>query len=91
MFNAGLFSSDSANSWQVDAAGLSALTASAVARGLQASENNPVAGLEGRVELLKGLGRALQANGEYFGRAARPGSMIGAYRTLCTKNSEHCR
>ena len=76
MFKTGLFSSDITEPCQVDGAGLKRLTVEQLARGLQASDANPVAGLEGRAGLLSRLADALN-NQEFFGVDARPGNMLG--------------
>ncbi|KAL9099925.1 MAG: hypothetical protein Q9163_004639 [Psora crenata] len=75
MFKAGYFSSDSSNPCQVDSAGLARLDLSQLTRGLQVSETNPIAGLEGRAGLLDRLADAL-SNSTYFGRLGRPGHML---------------
>jgi hypothetical protein len=76
MFKAGLFSSDKTQPYQVDAKALKALTVEELSRGLQVSEQNPLAGLEGRASLLIRLGDALGSE-EVFGSAHRPGYLIG--------------
>lgn len=48
----------------------------ALAKGLQVSEENPIAGLEGRSSLLINLGKALDKQ-EIFGVDSRPGNMLG--------------
>ncbi|KAK2744802.1 hypothetical protein FQN55_006558 [Onygenales sp. PD_40] len=75
MFKAGLFSSDPTEPCQVDGAGLKKLTAETLAKGMQHSENNPLAGVEGRAGLLSRLSEALN-NQELFGVDARPGNML---------------
>ncbi len=75
MFKAGLFSSSPSNPHQVDATALSRLTTETIGRGLQVSEANPLAGLEGRASLLIKLGDAL-GNTSYFGADKRPGGML---------------
>ncbi|KAI9676334.1 MAG: hypothetical protein M1817_000491 [Caeruleum heppii] len=75
MFTAGLFSSDHSEPCRVDGAGLKKLTLAALARGLQVTEHNPIAGLEGRAGLLLRLGDAL-GNSRYFGPTQRPGNML---------------
>lgn len=47
-----------------------------LAKGMQVSEGNPLAGLEGRAGLLMRLSNALN-NQELFGVDARPGNMLG--------------
>lgn len=76
MFKTGLFSSDPTEPCQVDGAGLKKVTVEALAKGMQHSEQNPLAGLEGRAGLLVRLSEALN-NQELFGVDARPGNMLG--------------
>jgi hypothetical protein len=45
-----------------------------LAEGFQVSENNPLAGLEGRAELLRRLGRQVEARPDLFG--GRPGGLF---------------
>jgi hypothetical protein len=82
MFKAGLFSSNSSQPHQVDGEGLKSLTVEKMAAGLQASETNPLAGLEGRTGLLIRLSSALNNQG-LFGADARPGNMLGMLSTHC--------
>ena len=77
MFKSGLFSGNPDQPHQVDARGLKSLTPEMLARGLQSTEANQVAGLEGRAGVLSRLGDAL-GNQTYFGMDARPGNMLGA-------------
>ena len=76
MFKDGLFSSNKQQRHQVDAAGLRELTVEKMAAGLQVTEQNPMAGLEGRASLLIRLADALN-NDTLFGSEARPGNMLG--------------
>ncbi|KJX93470.1 DUF1688-domain-containing protein [Zymoseptoria brevis] len=76
MFKTGLFSSDPEQPFQVDSKALNALTPEVMAKGLQVTEDNPIAGLEGRTNLLIRLGDALVTAREIFGPEARPGSML---------------
>lgn len=78
MFKTGLFSSDPTEPCQVDGAGLKKVTVAALAKGMQHSEQNPLAGLEGRAGLLQRLSEALN-NQELFGVDARPGNMLGMF------------
>ncbi|OJJ48447.1 hypothetical protein ASPZODRAFT_93088 [Penicilliopsis zonata CBS 506.65] len=75
MFKTGLFSSDPTEPCQVDGAGLRKITVDVLAKGLQHSEQNPLAGIEGRAGLLVRLSEALN-NQELFGVDARPGNML---------------
>jgi hypothetical protein len=76
MFKSGLFSSDPTEPCQVDGAGLKKVTAEVLAKGMQHSEQNPLAGIEGRTGLLIRLSEALN-NQDFFGVDARPGNMLG--------------
>lgn len=76
MFKDGKFSSNQSQPHQVDGEGLRTLTVKAMADGLQVSEQNPIAGLEGRTGLLIRLADALN-NQALFGADARPGNMLG--------------
>ena len=76
MFKAGYFSSEELEPCQVDSVGLKRLTVQHLAKGLQVTESNPIAGLEGRAGLLSRLGDALR-NTALFGRDGRPGHMLG--------------
>ena len=76
MFKAGFFSSSSLEPCQVDSAGLKRLSVQQLSRGLQVTEQNPIAGLEGRAGLMSRLGDALK-NSALFGTAGRPGHMLG--------------
>ncbi|HEX5321452.1 MAG TPA: DUF1688 family protein [Stellaceae bacterium] len=71
----GAFSSDTQRPWRADAAALAALTAEELAGALQHGPRNELAGLEGRAELLRRLGRAIEASPEIFGRPARLGNL----------------
>ena len=76
MFKAGYFSSEELEPCQVDGPGLKRLSLQQLARGLQVSETNPIAGLEGRAGLLSRLGDVLK-DSTLFGRDGRPGHMLG--------------
>jgi hypothetical protein len=76
MFKAGLFSSNSSQPHQVDGEALKKLTVEKMAAGLQVSESNKLAGLDGRANLLIRLSNALN-NQTLFGADARPGNMLG--------------
>lgn len=76
-FEAGLFSSDPAFPYQVDAMGLQQLTEQALAQAFQVSAENPLLGLQGRLTLLHQLGETLAAQPNRFGEApARPGHLL---------------
>ncbi|CAG8975176.1 hypothetical protein HYALB_00004237 [Hymenoscyphus albidus] len=75
MFKRGLFSSNQSQPHQVDGEGLKNLTVEDMREGLQVTEENPIAGLEGRTELLQRLSQAMM-NPTYFGADGRPGNMM---------------
>jgi hypothetical protein len=79
MFKAGMFSSDPNEPCQVDSIGLRKVNVEVLAKGMQHSEHNPLAGLEGRAGLLSRLSEALK-NQTFFGDDARPGNMLGELR-----------
>lgn len=81
MFKTGLFSSNPNELCQVDGAGLKKITVQTLAKHMQHSEKNPLAGIEGRAELLSKLSEALN-NQEFFGVDARPGNMLGEQSML---------
>jgi len=72
---AGLFSGDPAVPWRADAAALAALTAAALGQTFQHGSDNELAGLDGRVALLRRLGQAIAGMPEIFGSPARPGNL----------------
>ncbi|GAB5033404.1 Hypothetical protein NocV09_01301440 [Nannochloropsis oceanica] len=69
MFMAGAFSSASeeGSKMQADAVGLQGLTTEAIKRGFQVDgEANPLVGADGRADLLRRLGKALEEHPEFF-------------------------
>ncbi len=67
MFMDGAFSSDTENKFQADSKGLQALTTEAIRKGFQVDEaTNLLVGAEGRADLLRRLGQALEEHPEYF-------------------------
>jgi hypothetical protein len=76
MYRQGLFSSR-ADTPRVDAEALSAMTSRQLAQAFQVSDDNPLVGLDGRVELLRRLGAVLQTTSTpgCFGSDARLGCL----------------
>ncbi len=74
MFNAGLFSSED-SPYRVDGEKLLSLTTDDLVKGFQVTDSNPIIGLEGRLSLLKSLGKTLVENKEFF-KDARPGNIL---------------
>jgi hypothetical protein len=77
MFEAGVFSADSADPLRADAERLLSLDAATLSDGFQADAANPLPGLEARAALLVRLGRAVAGNPGVFARreAPRPGGL----------------
>ena len=82
MFLAGAFSSDPSQPLRADAQGLQRLSLEALARGFQVTPANPLAGLEGRLALLQGLGRALPRPGTLYDLLLPHGPRVPAARVL---------
>lgn len=78
MFLNGSFSSDSNHELRADSVGLQQMNTASLRNGFQVSDSNPLVGVEGRTELLKGLGMALEKNPDFFLKDTvyRPGYMI---------------
>ena len=75
----GLFSTDPTEPWRADAGALSRMTPEALARAFQHAAGNELAGVEGRAVLLHRLGEGCAANPDFFGTAARPGSLYDCW------------
>jgi hypothetical protein len=78
MFENGTFSADTGQPLRADGSALANLSLSDVARGLQVSDANPLVGLEGRVDLLRNLGKLAVSKPDIFGRHdhPRPGGLF---------------
>ncbi|MBC9883351.1 URC4/urg3 family protein [Bradyrhizobium sp. INPA01-394B] len=78
MFAGGLFSRDARAPFRVDADVLAKLPLSALTSAFQASDANPLLGLEGRTDLLQRLGRLVAARADIFGLqdTPRPGGLF---------------
>ena len=78
MFESGAFSANPRDPLRADADVLANLTLSDLERGLQVSGENPLVGLQGRVDLLRSLGKLLASKPEIFGRhdTPRPGGLF---------------
>ncbi|MCX6118138.1 MAG: URC4/urg3 family protein [Proteobacteria bacterium] len=70
MFAEGLFSSDPKNPFQSDATGLENLRPDVLQNAFQVTSENPLIGTEGRLLLLRNLGKALRQD-EFFGGVAK--------------------
>lgn len=78
-FEAGLFSSDPAHPFRADIAGLRSLDPAKLAEAFQVSADNPLAGLEGRIALVRALGEAVEAAPAIF-IGGRPGGLADLLR-----------
>ncbi|MGA8314924.1 MAG: DUF1688 family protein, partial [Bradyrhizobium sp.] len=78
MFESGAFSANPRDPLRADADVLANLTLSDLERGLQVSGENPLVGLQGRVDLLRSLGKLVASKPEIFGRhdTPRPGGLF---------------
>ncbi len=78
MFTGGVFSADAGEPLRVDAAALERLTVADLQIGFQVGDDNPLVGLEGRVELLRRLGRQVSASSQVFAcnDMPRPGGLF---------------
>jgi Protein of unknown function (DUF1688) len=85
-FCSGLFSSDPAQPLRVDAQGLQRLSSVQLAQAFQVIDSNPLVGLDGRVNLLQRLGKALAEQPQVFGSPARVGNLYG-FMALAGKES----
>ncbi|MCA0403030.1 MAG: URC4/urg3 family protein [Proteobacteria bacterium] len=85
LYQQGFFSSHP-NAIQVDAKALKNFSKADFIKGFQISEQNPLLGIEGRLQLLKDLGDAIQNNPNYFGKEGRLGDFYSYVLTLVKAN-----
>lgn len=74
MFKSGVMSSDK-KSWMADSVGLQTVTANDLEKYFQVTNDNPLVGVRGRVQLLNNLGKACEHN-PVFKKEHRPGNII---------------
>jgi hypothetical protein len=88
MFESGIFSADPHDPLRVDADVLANFPLGDLKHGLQASETNPLVGLEGRLDLLRRLGTLIAAKPDSFGQhdRARPGGLFDWLAMLAQKS-----
>jgi hypothetical protein len=86
MFRGGLFSAKSSDRLRADAMKLMELNSAALAHGFQAGPGNPLLGIEGRVDLLRRLGRVVLDAPSVFARndEPRPGGLFDHLADLAT-------
>jgi hypothetical protein len=75
LFMAGICSADPGQPLRADAAALAAIDGDILARAFQVQDDNPLAGLDGRAELLRRIGEAIAAK-PMFGTPARIGGLF---------------
>ncbi len=80
-FEAGLFSSDPAQPLRVDAAALAALEPEKLAEAFQSTPANLLAGVDGRIALIRALGSALTRSPKLFA-GGRPGGLLDHFRVI---------
>ncbi len=78
MFAKGAFSAEPQDKLRADASRLVSIEAEEIAEGFQVCAENPLVGLDGRVALLRALGRAVSQAPQIFATrdAARPGGLF---------------
>lgn len=81
LFERGLLSSHRSRPLRADGAALRALEPRALAEVFQASDDNPLIGLEERALLLNRLGAAIELDPERFGQPARLGNLYDHLKT----------
>jgi uncharacterized protein DUF1688 len=86
MFEAGLFAANSADRLRVDAATLKDLSRDALATAFQVDAGNPLAGIEGRADLMRRLARTAAAAPAIFAMqdTPRPGGLFDHLAGLAT-------
>ena len=88
MFFQGAFSSDPSQPLRVDAVGLMGLSKQVLETGFQVSSDNPLVGVEGRVDLLQALARTMFMRGDMFGQSLpRPGNLFQYLQSQANEGS----
>jgi hypothetical protein len=76
---AGLFTSEPTRPWSVDAVALRQLTEAGLAHAFQHNNGNKLVGLQGRLELLRRLGKVASASPQFFGSPACLGNLLDCW------------
>jgi hypothetical protein len=84
MFADGVFAADPLEPLRIDAEILANISVADIARGMQVTDANPMIGIDGRAELLRGLGRLVASRPDVFGRrdTPRPGGLFDRLAAL---------
>ncbi len=69
MFAQGAFSSERGDRYRADATALQSFHAAALRHGFQVAKGNPLSGVDGRVTLMRSLGKAIAARPAIFGQS----------------------
>jgi len=80
LFMDGALSDDSAQPLRATAKGLQNLSNETLSKAFQVSASNPLVGVEGRLSLLRNLGKTIEAKKELF-PGGRPGSLVDYLHT----------
>jgi len=89
MFVRGIFSSDPACKYRVNAMGIGQLTLEHFIQGFQISDSNRMVGLKGRYELITRLGKVMMENIDIFGgEIRRPGNLLDFVMAKVDANNE---
>ena len=92
MFFQGAFSSDPAEPLRADAVGLMGLSKAVLINGFQVSDDNPLVGVDGRLELLQSLARAMFLRGDMFGQSLpRMGNLLGYFKEISQNDTISAR
>ncbi len=83
-FVSGALSDDTTDPYRVDAAALRRVNEPSLKRAFQAGETNPLAGLQGRADLLNRLGSTVESRPDIFAIADRP-RPGGLFDALCAR------
>lgn len=87
LYQSGQLSAQTNEPFRVDAARLLAFTQKEFVEAFQVSDVRPLTGIEGRVDLMNQLGKAILAHPEYFGQEGRLGDFFSYVDSLQTKST----
>jgi hypothetical protein len=89
MFARGAFSASSDDPLRADAGVLERLTAAELKQGFQVTDDNPLVGLDGRIQLLRRLGALASSQPNIFARndTARPGGLFDHLADIADRGS----
>jgi hypothetical protein len=88
LFKTGELSDDSNDPYKITGEKLVGFTKEQLIRSFQVSEENPLVGVDGRLNLLQNLGTALTSDKDLFGKDGRAGNLIDYLFKNYTKNQK---